>query len=327
MPASTLPLGWLTDFILPRFDAEVTDHGDCIAIRTEQNPSFYWGNCLLLPQAPADADLAHWRARFSQLIAAGQPEVQHVAIGVRGPREPNDANHPTGVAGPPSPASAQWLPAWQADGFQIQDTAVLALQRGEPLAPARPVRARSWALRHIDWATELPAFIDLQCLDCAPYAPAGYRRFRQQQMARIARLAVAGQAAWFGGWCDGVLAADCGLIRDAATPGALGRFQMVGTHPGYRRRGLCTALVRGVSAWGFEHWQLAQAVLCADPHDVAIGIYQALGYRPVDAAWQLQRNAAVDQAPTAAVPLPTPAPDALPDDGAGPTATPRELPR
>jgi len=294
MPACKLPLGWLTDFILPRFDAEVTDHGDCIAIRTAQNPSFYWGNCLLLPQAPADADLAHWRARFNQLIAAGQPEVRHVAIGVRGPREPNDASGPTGAAVPPTPASAQLLPAWQADGFQIQDTTVLALQRTEPLAPARPVRAASWALRPIDWATELPAFIDLQCLDCAPYEPAGYRRFRQQQMARIAGLAQAGQGAWFGLWCDGVLAADCGLIRDAALPGALGRFQLVGTHPGFRRRGLCTALVRGVSVWGFAHWQLAQAVLCADPHDVAIGIYRTLGYRPVEAAWQLQRNAAAD---------------------------------
>lgn len=296
MPASDLPLGWLTDFILPRFDAEVTDHGDCIAIRTERNPSFYWGNCLLLPRAPADADLAHWRARFNQLIAAGQPEVRHVAIGVRGARAPAGHRGPNGAANPAAPAGAQFLPAWQADGFEVQDTTVLALQRGEPLAAARPVRAAAWALRPIDWATELPAFIDLQCLDCAPYEPAGYRHFRQQQMARTARLAQAGQAAWFGLWCDGVLAADCGLIRDAALPGALGRFQLVGTHPGYRRRGLCTALVRGVSAWGFVRWQLAQAVLCADPHDVAIGIYQSLGYRPVEAAWQLQRNAAADHA-------------------------------
>ena len=278
MPLIDLPLGWQTEFILHRLDAQITEHADCLAVRTASNPTFYWGNCLLLRTAPADTDLAHWRARFDTLITAGRPEARHVAIGITTPRE------------------GQTLPAWLADGFELDDTAVLALRHDQPLAPPAPLRAAAqWQLRPIAWATECNRFLDLQCQDCAPFEPAAYRVFRRLQMARIERLAQVDRGQWFGLWCDGTLAADCGLIRDAARPGALGRFQSVTTYPQWRRRGLCTALVRGVNAWGFGHWQLDQAVICADPHDVAVGIYRSLGYRDVGSHWQLQRNALNDR--------------------------------
>lgn len=287
MRLDELPIGWRTEFILHRLDARIVEHDDAIAVCTDRNPTYYWGNFLLLPAAPDDAALGHWLARFQACVADGRPEVRHVAIGIAAARD------------------GRRLPAWQAAGFAVDDTAVLALRRDEHLAAPRPVHAARWQVRPIDWAGELAACIDLQCLDAGAYEPAGYRLFRQRQMARMAQLARQGCAEWFGLWCDGpqgpTLAAGCGLMRDAARPGAIGRFQHVGTHPQWRRRGLCSALVRSVSAWGFAQWQLAQAVLCADPHDVAIGIYRALGYRQVDASWQLQRNAPQDR------PLPAPA--------------------
>lgn len=291
LTVASLPTGWQTEFILHRLDARITAHADCVAVRTDSNPSFYWGNCLVLPKAPADADLAHWLARFQALVADGRPEVRHVAIGVATPRQ------------------GLQLPAWQAAGFGLDDTAVLALGRHETLTEARPVRAARWQVRPIDWDRELDTLLDLQCQDCTPFEPAGYRLYRQRQMARIARLAQAGRGQWFGLWCEGTLAAACGLIRDAAQAGALGRFQHVETHPAFRRRGLCTALIHAVTRWGFDHWQLRQAVICADPHDVAVGIYRTLGYHDIGEHWQLQRNAPQDRAPAPAATLtPTPMP-------------------
>ncbi len=272
-----LSLGWQTDLIGLRDEARIEEHADCIAVCSDRNPSFYWGNCLLLPAAPADGELDFWLARFEQLVAAGRPEVRHVAIGIDAPRQ------------------GQVMPAWQAAGFSLDDITVLALQPGGLLAPASPLRAEGAVLRVIHWEREFDQLLDLQCLDSGPFEPAGHRQFMRRQMLAHGRLAQRGQGQWFGLWCDGQLVAQCGLIRDAARPGALGRFQHVSTHPDWRRRGLCTALVHGVSTWGFAHWQLAQAVLCADPHDVAIGIYRALGYQPVGASWELQRNAPQDQ--------------------------------
>lgn len=279
-----LSLGSQTEFILHSLDARLDLQADCIAVCTDSNPTFYWGNCLLLPAAPADGDLAHWLARFQALVARGRPEVRHVAIGVDAPR------------------AGLHLPSWTNAGFQINETTVLALPTGGLRPPSRAVQARHWLLRPIDWATEIDAFVDLQSQDCHPFEPTGYRAYRRLQMARYARLAQAGQAQWFGLWCDGTLAADCGLMRDAARPGALGRFQTVQTHPAWRRRGLCSALVHGVGAWGLAQWQLARTVTCADPHDVAVGIYRSLGFEDVGASFQLQRNAPGDQGQASANP-------------------------
>ena len=92
-----------------------------------------------------------------------------------------------------------------------------------------------------------------------------------------------------------VLAADYGRMRDGTTPGATGRFQHVTTHPDWRRRGLCSALVHEVTRFGFAKWQLARVVMCADPADVALAIYESLGYRRIDSEWSLQLRAVRDR--------------------------------
>lgn len=274
---SDLLPGWRTDLILHRHGSLLTERDDCIVVRTPGNPTFYWGNFLLLPAAPADAELAHWQARFAQEIGSLQPESRHLAFGI------NAA--PAGEA----------LPAWQAAGFERIETSVLQLHPGRLQAPPRLARGEV-RFAQVDLERDLEAVVALQCAEDQGFEPAGYATFRRRQMQRYAAMARAGDAAWFGVWCDGVLAADCGLIRDAA----LGRFQHVSTHPGYRRRGLCSLLVNAVSAWGFEHWRLAETVMCADPHDVAIGIYETLGYRCIGQEWGLQLRSPQDRAGAAA---------------------------
>jgi predicted GNAT family acetyltransferase len=63
----------------------------------------------------------------------------------------------------------------------------------------------------------------------------------------------------------------------------------VSTHPAWRRRGLCTALVHAVCRHGFEGMGLDTLVMVADPDDVAIGVYESLGYRRGTSTWQFER--------------------------------------
>jgi hypothetical protein len=56
-----------------------------VVVRTPGNPTYYWGNCLLLEAPPGDDELAHWLRRFDKEIAASQPASQHVALGVNTP--------------------------------------------------------------------------------------------------------------------------------------------------------------------------------------------------------------------------------------------------
>lgn len=276
MKLDDLRPGWRSDFILHRHGALVAEREDCLVVRTPANPNFYWGNFLLLPQAPRDDALAHWMDRFDDEITRLQPASQHVALGINA-----------------APAG-ETLPTWVAAGFELLHTAVLELRPGQLRAPARAALGEV-QVRPLDLAHELEAAVAQQCADVHGFDPENYARHRRLQMQRYARMAEAGEALWFGAWCDGVLAADCGLMRDHTAPGALGRFQHVTTHPLWRRRGLCRTLVHEVCRHGFETWGLARTLMCADPDDVAIGIYQSLGFQRIDDEWCLQLRAPQDQ--------------------------------
>ena len=104
----------------------------------------------------------------------------------------------------------------------------------------------------------------------------------------------AGMGDWFGVFAradDGskVLVADCGLFR--APDESIGRFQHVVTHPAWRRRGLCSALVHAVCRHGFERMGLETLVIVADPDDVAIGLYESLGFQRGASTWHLEKPA------------------------------------
>lgn len=66
-------------------------------------------------------------------------------------------------------------------------------------------------------------------------------------------------------------------------------------HPDFRRRGLASALVHGVTRHGLEAMGLRRIVMCADPADVAIGIYESLGYRRIGVEGFIERRRAQDR--------------------------------
>ena len=268
-------LGWRTDLIFARFDGLVTDRGNHVRVRTPGNPTFWWGNFLLFQHAPGAGDLERWMALFDEEIASHQPESQHRAFGI-------DVHERLVL--PPDFAAA---------GFALNEATVLTLNRAELLAPPR-----AWPegveFRVLDLPRDGAAVVDKQvAVDGQRYEPMGYRVFATRQMARYAAMQRAGLGHWFGlvAQVDGrpVLAASCGLFRDPARGDGLGRFQYVSTHPAWRRRGLCTALVHAACRHGFEAMGLRTLVMVADPADVAIGVYESLGYRRGVSTWQFER--------------------------------------
>ena len=279
MKRDELRIGWRTDFLVHEGAAHVLERDDCIVVRTPGNPGYYWGNCLVLPNAPDDDALDHWLQRFEHEVARGQPACLHVAIGVS------------------APYAQRQLPRWRKAGFDLHVSAVMRLVPGGLQRDVKPARG-TVTVRPLNFAHEIDALIELECSDAHGFEIAGYRQYRQRKFTRYAELHAQGRLHWFGLWCDGVLAASCGLMREHAQAGSVGRFQHVVTHPQWRRRGLCTALIEAVSAYGLDTWQCPQLVMLADPSDVAIGIYRSLGYVEVDSEWALQRNAPQDRAAT-----------------------------
>ncbi|KNZ33804.1 MAG: hypothetical protein AD742_04815 [Methylibium sp. NZG] len=280
-----LSLGWRTDLIFPRFDAQVIERPGYVVVRTPHNPTFYWGNFLLYDHAPAEGDAAAWLAAFDAEIASQQPRSNHIAFGI-------DAAQPW-----PVPADMA------AAGLALDASTVLTM-RADQLRPPRRTLGAQFSVRALDLPAEESLAVEQQVAsDEGGFEPNGYRVFRRRQMQRYGAMVAAGRGDWFGVFASSPvgtsaadagsaqLVADCGLFVDGR---GLGRFQYVSTHPAWRRRGLCTALIHAACRHGFDTLGLHTLVILADPADVAIGLYESLGFQRGETTWHLERRPAGD---------------------------------
>jgi RimJ/RimL family protein N-acetyltransferase len=281
-PIEALSLGWRSHLIFPRFDGQVTARDDYVLVRTPHNPTYWWGNFLLFDRAPREGDAKAWLAAFDAEIRALQPESQHLAFGIDAP-------------------STFALPAdFAAHGVSAFQECTLTLTPEQLRLPRKPL-ANGFRFGVLRLPALAASAIDLQVeSDMGDHEPAAYRVFRERQMQRYGRMEAAGLGHWFGIFAATPqgerLVADCGLFRDRFGRGALGRFQHVETHPGWRRLGLCSALIHAVCRHGFDAMGLASLVIVADPDDVAIVAYEALGFQRGESLWQLERRPAADRA-------------------------------
>ena len=253
-------LGYRTDLALLQLGgSEVQDRGDHLVVRSPHNPTYWWGNFLLLPGIPAPEDTQRWLDRFHATF----PEAGHVALGF-------DGTH--GHAGD--------LPGFTAAGLSVEaQTVMTATSVHEPPRPNREATYRQLTSDE-DWA----ASVELR-VDCREerHEPTSYRTFAAAKVATHRELAEAGHGGWFGAFLDGRLVAQMGLY--AASPG-LARFQSVETHPDVRGRGLAGTLVHHVAGYGFGELGAHTLVMVADPEYLAIRVYRSVGF--VDSESQLQ---------------------------------------
>jgi hypothetical protein len=106
-------------------------------------------------------------------------------------------------------------------------------------------------------------------------------------------MAAAGMGHWFGAFAQGQMVAGLGLFGR----GGVGPLPARQHPPGLAPRGLCRALVHAACRYGQEQRGWHTLVMCADPDDVAIGIYESLGFARQSTQWSLQRRAPHDVLP------------------------------
>ena len=251
-------LAFRTDLaMLEHSGSVVEDRGTHLVVRTPDNPTFWWGNFLLLPAAPADVDGARaWLAEFEREF----PQARHRTFGVDG--RDGDAGRlaPFAELG----MSTEWSSVMTA-------TSVHEPPRPNPGATYRRLESDD------DWAQQVD-------LDMAGEEPGTHTLpFVTARAEAERRLVDAGYGAWWGAFEDGRLLASMGLFT--ASPG-LARFQNVKTRPDARGRGLAGTLVHRVSRYGFDELGAHTLVMVADPAYLAIRIYRSVGF--ADTERQLQ---------------------------------------
>jgi GNAT superfamily N-acetyltransferase len=257
-------LAYRTDLALLRLGGtRVEDHGDHLVVRSPHNPTFYWGNFLLLAQVPAPEAGDAWLDRF----AAAFPAAEHVALGF-------DAT--SGSTG-----DLRWFSGRGLDAEV--STVMTATVVHEPAHPNRAAGYRRLDSDE-DWAQSVE--LTMRCHEQDDEPAAGHRAFVTQRARTSRGLAEGGHGGWFGAFADGRLVAQMGLF--AAGPG-LARFQSVETDPEYRRQGLAGSLVHHASRYGLHELGARTLVMVADPDYFAIDLYRAVGFTPTETQLQVQR--------------------------------------
>ncbi len=246
--------------MLEHSGSEVEDHGDHLVVRTPGNPTFWWGNFLLLPSAPADETAARaWVEVFERAF----PDARHRTFGIDG-----------------TVGTVDDVAAFAELGMETEVSSVMtATSVREPPRPNSDITLRPLESDD-DWSQQVELSMVGEEL--------GYdREYCTARTAAERSLVDQGYGAWWGAYDGDVLLSSMGLFT--ASPG-LARFQHVKTHPDARGRGLAGTLVHRVSRYGFEELDAQTLVMVADPDYLAIRIYRSVGFGETERQLQVTRK-------------------------------------
>jgi ribosomal protein S18 acetylase RimI-like enzyme len=254
-------LGWRTDLALLEISGSVLEHrGDHVVVRTPDNPTFWWGNFLLLATPPTGAaDARQWLGAFE----AEFPAARHRTFGIDGTS--GTADDARGFAGL---------------GLQTEVSSVMtATSVHEPPRPNREARYRPLESDD-DWEQQVELTMAGETI--------GYdREFSEGRARAHRRLVDHSHGQWWGAFEDGRLLSSMGLFR--ASPG-LARFQTVKTRPDARGRGLAGTLVHQISRFGFAELDAVTLVMVADPEYLAIRVYRSVGFAETEVQVGVERK-------------------------------------
>jgi hypothetical protein len=257
-------LGFQTDLMIRLLEgSQAEDREGYLVIRTPQNPAYWWGNFLLLAEAPRPGEAEKWLARFADEF----PDAAHVALGI----DVTEAS----MVDPRELIAA---------GLRLERSSVLtAGGLNEPPHPNTEAEVRPLTGDE-DWrqSAGLRAILN-------EGEPGGDPEFLTARLAAERALTEAGHGSWFGAFLDGELRGQLGVITDGS---GIARYQNVETHPGARRQGLAGTLVWRAGLEFLGSGAASTLVMVADPKDVAIRVYRSVGFADAESQVGFDRQPA-----------------------------------
>lgn len=256
-------LGLRTDVALLELGGSVVEqHDDHLVVRTPDNPTYWWGNFVLVGSVPEPGETSRWLERFAE----AHPDAKHIAL-----------------AFDTTTGRTDQLGGFADAGLAVETATVMtAAVVHEPAHPRRDAEYRA-----LDGDGDWDQWVDLRvACRIEGQSDAGTRDYSARQSQAYRRLVSDGRGGWFGAFQDGRLLSSMGLFR--ASDG-LARFQSVETHPDARRRGLAGTLVHQVSGFGLTELGAHTLVMVADPTYAAIRLYRSLGFTDSESVLQAER--------------------------------------
>ncbi len=240
-------LGLGTDLELAKTRGQVIDRDGYLVVKTPDDPTYYFGNLLVLPAAPQVGEVAYWTRKFASELG-GDPAIRHVALrwdGIHGDTGATDE--------------------LKAASFTVEVLQVMTAATLEPAPCAYdivPLEAR-----HLVEAAELEYAIgDLH--------DDSFRQFLHRRAAWKQTLLATGRATFWGAFDQQTLVGSLGLVQ----LGTRARYQDVQTAVAYRGQGIARGMLR-VAA---QASSASELVIVAEPGSQASRVYEQIGFRTVE---------------------------------------------
>jgi ribosomal protein S18 acetylase RimI-like enzyme len=260
-------LVWATSIDVLPLDKVVERRDGYLAVRSPSNPTHWWGNLLIFDQPPAPGDRARWEDLFVAELA----------------RQPLSRRHRTFCWDRTDGELGAALSEFVDHGYDL-DHSVGLIASPERLRPHPRANCEVWTRRLAPGAGNdedlWSQVVELQVADRDP-------RFDEQEHRLFCRARLHDLRALFqggrGGWYVALLGEDevvgsCGVV---VTDGR-GRYQAVDTAQAYRRQGICSRLVVEAGRDAAQRDGARRLAIVADPDYHAAGIYESLGFEPVE---------------------------------------------
>ena len=262
-------LGYATDLAILELGGSLIERkSEYWKISSPHAPTYYWENFLLVDVPVTEDSAPNWQQRFEREF----PDARHFALGI------NDRE-----------VELSSLRTFADLGADVDSMTVLSCSPGELVdveVDGEVVRAFS---RSEDWEQALELGIATRG---DGFAEGPYRAFFSNYLDMHRSIVERDRGDWWGAFVDGKLVSQAGII-DCGD--GLARYQMVSTHPEFRRRGLAKKVVASAGHASAEHFQSKTLVIVADPAYHAISIYRDLGFRETERQVSIERVARPDQ--------------------------------
>jgi ribosomal protein S18 acetylase RimI-like enzyme len=233
-------------------NGEILDRGEYLAVRSPSEPTFYWGNLLVFAKPPQDGDLRRWEALFATEFK-DLPEVGHRTFVW-------DKTDSPGV-----------VEEFAGAGYRVEHSVVLTAQDLVlPKHPNSEVQIRTLESER-DWQDLLD--LKVVCRD-EGHEENHFRGYAAGRLRGYRKRIDAGSGEWYSAFVGEQQVASLGMFRSDGS----GRFQVVITHPAFRRRGICGTLVHHVARQTLDRSDIDSLVMLADTEYHAARIYESLGF-------------------------------------------------
>jgi ribosomal protein S18 acetylase RimI-like enzyme len=261
-------LVWATSIDVLPPERLVSRRDGYLAVRSPTNPTHFWGNLLVFDDAPGPGDGERWEALFAAEFADDR-RVRHRTFAwdrtddARGATDSEfrgrgyDVELSVGMIA--TPAEIHPRPGANAD------VVVKALDP-QPGGDDE---------RHWEQVLEVQAAGRDPDSSETEEAHGAFSRARQAELRSMFR---AGAGAWYVALDGDQVAGSMGIV----VTGGRGRYQAVDTAATHRRRGICSRLLVDAARHAVATYGATHLVIVADPDYHAAGIYESVGFRPVE---------------------------------------------